>query len=364
MHYKIFWGLLLALTALNASAERIKDLASIAGVRSNPLVGYGIVVGLDGTGDGQTPFARQSLRNMLSQLGVSLPPGTSFSTKNVAAVSVHAELPPFIKQGQSIDVTVSSIGDSKSLRGGTLLMTPLKGADGRVYAIAQGNMVVIGFTATGNDGSKVTNNVPSVGRIPGGATVEREVESSFATGDTLTLNLHRPDFTTTKRLADTINHAIGNGVAAAMDGASVKVNVPRDPARRVAFMSLLENLTFNPAEAAARVVINARTGTVVIGNHVRVMPAAVSHGSLTVSINETQGVSQPGPLAGGTTAATANSDIMVREGSGRMVLFEPGVTLEEIVRAVNNVGASPSELVAILEALREVGAIQAELTVI
>ena len=350
--------------AVPAHAERVKDLASIAGVRTNQLVGYGLVVGLDGTGDSQTPFAKQSMTNMLSQLGVTIPAGTNFQLKNVAAVSISAELPPFIKQGQKIDVTVSSIGDAKSLRGGALLMTPLKGADGRVYAVAQGNLVVGGFAAFGNDGSKITTNIPSVGRIPNGATVEREVASPFAKGDSLTLNLHAADFTTAKRLSDAINRTIGAGSARAMDAASVKVNAPRDASQRVSFISLLENLRVAPGEAPAKVIINSRTGTVVIGSHVRVAPAAVSHGSLTVTISEDQQVSQPGPLAGGGTAVVPASDITVEEGEGRMFLFEPGITLDEIVRAVNDVGAAPSDLVAILEALKEVGALRAELVVI
>ncbi|GAB6042530.1 flagellar basal body P-ring protein FlgI [Endothiovibrio diazotrophicus] len=347
-----------------ARAERVKDLATLAGVRSNQLVGYGLVVGLDGTGDSQAPFAKQSMTNMLTQLGVTIPAGTNFQLKNVAAVSVSAQLPPFVKLGQTIDITVSSIGDSKSLRGGALLMTPLKGADGKVYAVAQGNLVVGGFAAFGNDGSKITTNIPSVGRIPNGATVEREVESPFARGDSLTLNLHTADFTTAKRLSDAINRTIGAGSARALDGASVKVSAPRDPSQRVSFISLLENLEVDPGDAPAKVIINSRTGTVVIGSHVRVAPAAVSHGSLTVTISEDQKVSQPAPLAAGTTAVAPQSNINVTEGEGRMFLFQPGITLDEIVRAVNQVGAAPSDLVAILEALKEVGALRAELEVI
>ena len=355
----------LVLTA-PATAERIKDIASVAGVRSNQLVGYGLVVGLDGTGDqtSQAPFTVQSLKSMLSQLGVVVPPNVSPQLKNVAAAMVSAELPAFAKPGQTIDVTVSSIANAKSLRGGTLLMVPLKGADGQVYAIAQGNLVVGGFGASGADGSKVTVNVPSVGRIPNGATVERAVPSPFAKADTLTLNLHTPDFTTATRLAEAVNTAIGAGTAQAQDASSVRVNAPRDPAQKVAFVSVIENLTLEPGEAPARVIINSRTGTVVIGSNARVMPAAVAHGSLTVTISERPVVSQPAPLSRGSTAVVPRSEVNITQEGKRMFLFEPGVTLDEIVRAVNQVGAAPGDLVAILEALKQAGALRAELIVI
>jgi len=359
-------GLLLA--AGQAAAERVKDLASVAGVRSNQLVGYGLVVGLDGTGDQttQAPFTVQSLISMLNRFGVTVPRNllSQMQLKNVAAVAVHAELPPFAKPGQRIDVTVSTIGNAKSLRGGTLLMTPLRGADGEVYAVAQGNLVVGGLAAAGEDGSRITVNVPSVGRIPGGATVERTVPTPFAEGTHLVLNLHTPDFTTATRLAQSINQAIGPGTAQPIDAASVRVAAPREPAQRVAFVSVLENLEVEPGEAPARVIINSRTGTVVIGRHVRVLPAAVSHGNLTVTITERPEVSQPPPLSAGSTAVVARSDIEVREEGERMFLFKPGVTLDEIVRAVNEVGAAPSDLVAILEALKQAGALRAELIVI
>jgi flagellar P-ring protein precursor FlgI len=362
------WALaLLALAFSGASrAERIKDLASVAGVRSNQLVGYGLVMGLDGTGDQttQTPFTVQSLRSMLNQLGIAIPENVNPQLKNVAAVVIHAELPPFSKPGQTIDVTVSSIGNAKSLRGGTLLMTPLKGADGNVYAIAQGNLIVGGFGAEGADGSRITVNVQSVGRIPNGATVERAVPSPFASGDALVFNLHTSDFTTANRVAETINHSVGPGTAQAVDATSIRVNAPRDPAQKVAFMSLLENLTLQPGDAAARVIINARTGTVVMGSHVRVMPAAVAHGNLTVTISERPIVSQPGPFAGGETVVVPQTQIDITEEGNRMFLFDPGVTLNEIVQAVNQVGAAPGDLVAILEALREAGALRAELIVI
>ncbi len=359
-------GLLFLLLALPAQADRIKDIASVAGVRSNQLIGYGLVVGLNGTGDKSSaaPFTEQSLRSMLNQLGIVVPPGTKIKPKNVAAVSLHAELPPFAKPGQKIDVTVSSIGDAKSLRGGTLLMAPLKGADGKVYAIAQGNLVVGGLSASGADGSKITINIPSVGRVPGGATVERTVANPFAQGNYLTLNLHNADFTTAQRVVKSINEAIGPGVAQAMDAVSIRVSSPVDPSQRVSFVSLLENLEVNPAQAPARVIVNSRTGTVVISSQVRVMPAAVSHGSLTVTISENTGVSQPGPLSGGTTAVVPQSTVSASETGSRMFLFNPGTSLDEVVRAVNQVGAAPSDLVAILEALHQAGALNAELVVI
>ncbi len=351
-----------------AMAERVKDLAAVAGVRANQLVGYGLVVGLDGTGDQttQAPFTVQSLIGMLNRFGVTVPKNllSQLQLKNVAAVAVHAELPPFAKPGQRIDVTVSAIGNAKSLRGGTLLMTPLKGADGQVYAIAQGNLVVGGLSAGGEDGSRITVNIPSVGRIPGGATVERTVPTPFAAGDHLMLNLHTPDFTTAARLAQAINRAIGPGTAEPVDAASVRVAAPRAPAQRVAFVSVLENLEVEPGEAPARVIVNSRTGTVVIGRHVRVLPAAVSHGSLTVTITERPQVSQPPPLSGGSTAVVARTEVEVAEEGRRMFLFRAGVTLDQIVRAVNEVGAAPSDLVAILEALKEAGALRAQLIVI
>jgi len=346
-----------------ASAERIKDLASIAGVRSNQLVGYGLVVGLDGTGD-KTKFTGQSLRNMLRELGVSLPPGIDPKSKNVAAVTVHTDLPPFIKPGQTIDVTVSSLGDSKSLRGGSLIMTPLKGADGQIYAMAQGNLVVGGFGAEASDGSRITVNIPSAGRIPNGATVERTVGNAFNVGDKIVLNLHQPDFTTASRLADSINHTLGKGTARSVDASSISVNAPRDPSQRVPFLSLVENLELNPGEAAAKIVVNSRTGTIVIGQHVRVSPAAVTHGNLSVTISANTDVSQPNALSNGQTVISPNFDINVTAEDSRMFLFNAGVSLEDIVKAVNQVGAAPGDLVAILEALKQAGALHAELIVI
>jgi len=353
---------LLAVTTIS-SAERIKDLASIAGVRNNQLVGFGLVVGLNGTGD-KTNFTGQSLRSMLRELGVTLPPGTNPNSKNVAAVAVHANLTPFTKPGQSIDVTISSLGDAKSLRGGSLIMTPLKGVDGQIYAMAQGNLVVSGFGVGAGDGSRVTVNIPSAGRIPNGATVERTVQNSFNVGDHIILNLHQADFTTASRLTDSINHTLGKGTARAMDAASIKVNAPRDPSQRVPFLSLVENLQLSPGDAAAKIVVNSRTGTVVIGQHVRVSPAAVTHGNLSVTISANTAVSQPNALSGGETVITPNFDLQITEEDSRMFLFSPGVTLDEIVRAVNQVGAAPGDLVAILEALKQAGALRAELEVI
>jgi flagellar P-ring protein precursor FlgI len=345
--------------------ERVKDVASVFGVRENQLVGYGLVVGLDGTGDQttQTPFTIQSLNNMLGQLGLT-PEAGNPQLRNVAAVMVTADLPPFSKPGQRIDVTVSSMGNATSLRGGTLLMTPLKGADGQTYSIAQGNLVVGGFGAEGQDGSRITVNVPSVGRIPNGATVEREVPTAFAQGDHVTLNLNRPDFTTANRLVETVNDTFGPGVAHALDGSSVRVRAPQNPDQRVGFVAELENLPIERGAPPARVIVNSRTGTVVIGSSVQVTPAAVSHGSLTVTISEAPQVVQPLPFAEGETAVQPQTDIAIQQDDSTMFLFDPGTSLDEIVRAVNNVGAAPGDLVAILEALREAGALRAELVVI
>jgi flagellar P-ring protein precursor FlgI len=360
------WVLMLMSASL-AQAERIKDMAHVQGVRTNQLIGYGLVVGLDGSGDqtSQAPFTVQSLKNMLAQLGVTVPANVNPQLKNVAAVSVHAVLPAFVKPGQTIDITVNSIANAKSLRGGSLLVTPLHGLDGQIYAIAQGNLIVSGFGVEGTDGSKLTVNVPSSGRIPNGATVERAVPSQLAQGDSITLNLNNPDFTTATRLVESVNKGVGQGSATVVDGGSVRVSAPADITQRIAFLSTVENLQVEPASAAARVIINSRTGTVVISSNVTVNPAAVSHGSLSVTIKEEQSVSQPAPFARvGETKVVTNSTIKVDQGSNRMFLFKPGVELEQIVRAVNEVGAAPGDLVAILEALREAGALQAELIVI
>jgi len=356
----------LLLVGGSAHAERLKDIASISGVRTNQLIGYGLVVGLNGSGDQttQTPFTVQTFNNMMAQFGIKVPNGGNVQLKNVAAVSVHAELPPFAKPGQTIDITVSSIGNAKSLRGGSLLMTPLKGIDGNVYAVAQGNLVVGGFDAGGADGSRITVNVPSAGRIPSGATVERPVPSGFNQGNTLTLNLNRPDFTTAKNIVDQINELLGPGVAQALDGGSISVTAPLDPGQRVDYLSILENLQVEVGQAVAKVIINSRTGTIVIGQNVRVQPAAVTHGSLTVTITEDPQVSQPEPLSGGQTVVVPNSKVKAEQEAKPMFKFGPGTTLDDIVRAVNQVGAAPSDLMAILEALKQAGALQADLIVI
>jgi flagellar P-ring protein precursor FlgI len=360
-----------ALTVLvpggSARAERVKDLAAVAGVRPNQLVGYGIVVGLDGSGDqtSQAPFTVRSILNMLARFGVTLPANVNPQLKNVAAVTVHADLPPFAKPGQRIDVTVSSIGNAKSLRGGSLIMTPLLGADGEVYAMAQGNLVVSGFGVEGRDGSRIALNVPSAGRVPGGATVEREVPSDFASAPRVTLNLNTPDFGVATRVAERINALLGPGTAVTDDPVSVHVQAPADPTQRIAFVAQLQELEVDPGEGPARVIVNSRTGTVVIGSNVRVLPAAVAHGSLSVTITERFDTSQPEIFARrGETVVTPRTDIDVSEGAGRMFKFDAGVNLDEIVRAVNQVGAAPGDLVAILQALREAGALRAELIVI
>lgn len=353
-----FW-----LVSTSAQAERIKDIASVDGVRSNQLVGYGLVTGLNNDGD-KTRFTGQSVRNMMGKLGMTLPPGIDPKSKNVALVSVHADLPAFAKPGQKIDVTVSSIGDAKSLRGGSLLMSPLRGADGNVYAMAQGNLVVGGLSASGADGSKITVNNPTVGRVVNGATVERAVPTSFDQNSDLVFNLNSADFTTANRMAAAINKTLGEGAAKAVDGNSVAVRAPDDHNQRVSFASLVENIEVSPDDAPARVIINSRTGTVVINSKVRVQPTAVSHGNMTVTINENLQVSQPGAFSQGATAVTPQSDVSIKEDKNHMFVFNPGVSLDEIVQAVNSVGAGPSDLVAILEALKSAGALRAELIVI
>lgn len=354
---------LLVLTSLPAQAERIKDIASIDGVRSNQLVGYGLVTGLDKSGD-KTAFTGQSLRSMMGKFGITLPPGVDPKSKNIAAVSVHADLPAFAKPGQKIDVTVSSIGDAKSLRGGSLLMSPLRGADGKVYAVAQGNLVVGGLSAGGQDGSKITVNNPLVGRVPNGATVEQVVPTSFSQGGELIFDLNTADFTTANRMVEAINKNLGAGTATAIDATSVTVRAPADASQKVSFAAMLENIEVSPDDAPAKIIINSRTGTVIINSKVKVQPAAVSHGSLTVTINEDPQVSQPDALSAGQTVVTPKSQVSVKEENNHMFVFNPGVSLDEIVKAVNGVGAAPSDLVAILEALKSAGALRAELMVI
>ncbi|HBF08377.1 MAG TPA: flagellar biosynthesis protein FlgI [Gammaproteobacteria bacterium] len=348
------------------SAQRLKDLASVQGVRENQLVGYGLVVGLDGTGDqtSQTPFTIQTFKNMMSQFGIQVPDDVTPQLKNVAAVSVHANMSPFMKPGQRLDITVSSIGNAKSLRGGSLLMTPLKGIDGQVYAIAQGNLVVGGFGADGADGSSISVNIKSVGRIPNGALIEREIANPFAMGDSFTFLLNAPDFTTAKRVTDAINRLIGPETAYALDAGSIKVTAPRDPSRRVNYLSVLENLQVTPGEEGAKVIINSRTGTIVMGQNVRVSPTAISHGNLTVTIKENQAVIQPDPLAAGDTAVQQDTDITITQEDARMFVLDPGVNLQDVVNAINEVGVAPGDLMAILEALKQAGALHAELVVI
>jgi flagellar P-ring protein precursor FlgI len=360
---KLFIFLILIMAQGSVWAERIKDITSIKGVRTNQLVGYGLVVGLDGSGD-KTAFTVQSLKSMLGQYGITLPANVNPQVKNIAAVAIHADLPAFAKIGQTIDITVSSLGSAKSLRGGSLLMSPLKGVDGNIYAMAQGNLIVGGLGVEGADGSSLSINIPSVGRIPNGASIEREVANPFASGDHIVLHLKRSDFTTAKRLADTINRVLGPNNAFAQDSVTVAINAPQDISQRVGFVSFIENLEFQPGEAAAKIIINSRSGTVVIGNHVKVYSAAVSHGNLTVTITNSREVVQPEPLSDGVTAIKLETDIEVNEEGSRMFRFPEGVTLSEIVRAVNQVGASPGDLVAILESLKQVGALSAELIVI
>jgi flagellar P-ring protein precursor FlgI len=349
-----------------ANAERVKDLAQVQGVRSNQLVGYGLVVGLDGTGDqtSQAPFTIQSIKNMLVRFGVTIPANANPQLKNVAAVTVTADLPPFAKPGQKIDVTVSSIGNAGSLRGGSLIMTPLRGIDGEVYAVAQGSLIVGGFGVSGQDGSRIAVNVPSGGRVPSGATVEKTVPTDYATEASVVLNLNTPDFTTAARLTEGINRLLGEGTATALDSVSVRVSAPADPNQRTAYISTLEQLEIDPGDAPARVIVNSRTGTVVIGSKVRVMPAAVAHGSLSVTITERTEVSQPNAFGAGETVAAPASSLAVEQPPARMFLFNAGVDLNDIVRAVNQVGAAPGDLVAILEALKQAGALRAELIVI
>ncbi len=352
-----------ALFATTAQAARIKDVAQVAGVRSNQLVGYGLGSGLPGTGE-SNPFTEQSFAAMLQNFGIQMPPGTKPKIKNVAAVMVTAELPAFSKPGQQVDVTVSSIGSAKSLRGGTLLQTFLKGLDGQVYAVAQGNLVVSGFSAEGADGSKIVGNNPTVGLISSGATVEREIPNPFGRGDYITFNLLDSDFTTAQRMADAVNNFLGPQMASAVDATSVRVRAPRDISQRVAFLSAIENLEFDPADGAAKIIVNSRTGTIVVGKHVRLKPAAVTHGGMTVAIKENLNVSQPNSFSGGQTVVVPDSDIEVSEEKGKMFKFEPGLTLDDLVRAVNEVGAAPSDLMAILQALKQAGAIEGQLIII
>lgn len=363
---KLMLACLMLGLSVPAHADKIQDLASVGGVRSNQLIGYGLVVGLDGSGDQttQSPFTTQALENMLQQLGITVPASARPQLKNAAAVIITANLPPFAKPGQNIDVTVASIGNAKTLRGGQLLMTPLRGGDGNVYAIAQGSVVIGGASARGRSGSSVQVNISDSGRIPNGASVERSVPSSFDQAGDLMLNLNTADFTTAARIAQAVNKAYGPGTATAVDGGSVSVRAPQDPSQKVAWLGAIQNLDVTPGSPPARVVVNSRTGTVVIGSNVRVSAAAVAHGSIQVTISEQPLVSQPGAFSQGQTAVVQSSSVQISESGGHMFKFDPGVSLDAIVRAVNQVGAAPSDLISILQALKKAGALHAELVVI
>jgi flagellar P-ring protein precursor FlgI len=348
-----------------ASAARIKEIASVQGVRSNPLVGYGLVVGLDGTGDQttSTPFTTQSIAAMLQQMGVTVPAGASMQLKNVAAVMVTAQLPPFAQPGQTLDVNVSSLGNAKSLRGGTLIATPLKGADGQIYALAQGNLIVGGAGASAA-GSKVQINHLAAGRIPEGATVERSVPTPLNQGESIQLDLAASDYGTARDVAKAINGKMGDGVAKALDGRTVRVRMPDSPDARVAFLADIENLPVESAAPAARVVINARTGSIVVNQSVTLAPCAVAHGNLSVTISNTPVVSQPNALASGTTVSRDKADITITQQAGSLIQMPAGTQLVDVVKALNSLGATPQDLLAILQAIKAAGALNAELEVI
>ena len=352
--------------------DRLKDLTSIAGIRSNQLVGYGIVVGLNGTGDGNIGLTLQSMHSMVSRFGL-VTDTAGLNGANTAAVMVTADMSAFSKPGQTLDITVSTLGKASSLRGGTLLMTPLLGADGETYAIAQGNLVVGGLGVTGQDGSSVVVNIPTVGRVPRGATVEKLVETPFLKSDNIILNLHQGDFSTSLEVSNAINEIFGPDVSVPLDASSIKVRSPKDPAQKVAVVRLLENIEIEPSRPKAKVIVNARTGTIVIGGDVRVTPAVVTHGSMTVRVNEDQNVNQNNNIAmnsdqvvvtPGDATVTPDTEIDVDEEVAKAFIFDPGVELSEIVESINAVGASASDLVAILEALREAGSLRAELIII
>ena len=353
------------LMALPVRAERIKDLASVQGVRTNQLIGYGLVVGLDGSGDQttQTPFTVQSLISMLGHLGVNLPPGTNLQLKNVAAVVITSALPSFAKPGQTIDVTVSSMGNAKSLRGGTLLLAPLKGADGQVYALAQGNVLVGGVGASTPGGSSVTVNHLGVGRISAGATVERAVPTELGRDGYIYLELNTPEFTTTRRVVDVLNKTFGDGIASAVDGRVVQVAAPAEPDQRVAFLSRVESLDVRPGDSIAKVILNARTGSIVMNQAVTVETCAIAHGNLSVVITSEPIISQPGPFSGGTTAQANRENIEIRQDKGGLTMAT-GVNLAEVVKALNSIGATPQDLLAILQAMKSAGALRAELEII
>lgn len=355
----------ICLAAAPAHAERLKDLASIQGVRENQLLGYGLVVGLDGSGDQttQTPFTVQSVMSMLQQMGVSLPPASSLQLKNVAAVMVTTSLPAFAQPGQTLDVTVSSMGNAKSLRGGTLLMTPLKGADGQIYGIAQGNLLVGGVGASAN-GSKAQVNHLSVGRISNGATVERAVPTSLGQADAVFVELKETDFSTASRVVDAVNRTFGANTAAAQDGRVIRVRAPMDSSQRVAFLGALESINLTPAQTSAKVILNARTGSVVMNQAVTLESCAVSHGNLSIVINTENTASQPAPLSGGQTVVTQNSQIDIRKEPGQVMMLKGGASLAEVVKALNAIGATPQDLLAILQAMKAAGSLRAELEII
>jgi flagellar P-ring protein precursor FlgI len=356
--------LALAVGLRPAHAERVKDLATVQGVRANQLVGYSLVVGLDGTGDQttQAPFTTQSLGTMLQNLGIALPPGVNPQLRNTAAVMVTAQLPAFAQPGQPIDVTVSSIGNARSLRGGTLLMTPMKGADGNVYAIAQGNVVVGGAGASAA-GSRVQINHLSAGRVPGGATVERAVPNAVLEGDVLHLELKTTDFTAATQVAEAINRRIGASTAQPLDARVIRVKLP-PPEKRVAFVSILENIDVASATPPAKVIVNARTGSVVMNQTVTLAPSAVAHGNLSVSISTTPVVSQPSPFSQGATVATEKADITIKQDGAALMMLEAGAKLSDVVKALNSLGATAQDLIAILQALKAAGSLKAELEII
>ncbi|SKA53108.1 flagellar basal body P-ring protein FlgI [Enterovibrio nigricans] len=361
----IFLSMGLSTTAQADSEIPIMDLVDIQGIRQNQLVGYGLVVGLDGQGDrNQVQFTSQSITNMLRQFGVQIDANSDPKLRNVASVSVTAVVDPHVGPGQTLNVVVSSIGDAKSLRGGTLLLTPMRGIDGEVYAVAQGNVVVGGLTAEGRSGSKTTVNTPTSGRIPNGATLEREIPSDFNSKETITLNLRKASFTTAKNIAREINDTFGPNVATAINNGRIEMLAPKDTQQRVIMLSMLEEMRVEEGRKPARVVFNSRTGTVVIGQNVKVGEAAVSHGSLTVTISETQQVSQPNAFADGETVTVDNSEIDIDEAEAQMVIWPKGTELSTIVNAVNSLGATPTDLMSILQALHEAGALNAELVVI
>lgn len=345
-------------------AVRIKDIASLKGVRHNQLVGYGLIVGLDGTGDsGDSVFTIQSLAAMLERMGVTVDPN-ELDVANVAAVMVTADLPAFARTGSRIDVLVNSIGDAENLQGGTLLLTPLKAVDGNVYAVAQGPVSTGGFSAGGNAGGKVQKNFPTVGRVVRGATVEREIPSNFSSKDVLTLSLHHPDFTTATRMAQAINLALRRPAARTLDAGTITVSVPGEfRGNTVQLVTLIEGLGVTP-DAVSKVVINERTGTVIMGENVRIATVAIAHGNLSIQIKETQEVSQPLPFSQGATAVTPESDVLIQEGNKPLFLVESGVSIGAVVRALNALGVSPRDLIAIFQALKAAGALQAELEII